>query len=149
MKSWKEYAKWIKNEKPHYNLNHDLTSTDKKLRKRAKKAKKFKKKWGFRYEHTWCLDQEIAKFVLPRLAYLRDHHCGYPSCLCEFDRNYLPINEEEAEKQWVQILDDMCIAFELIIKDEIGGTKEEFERRQATIKKGLELFTKYFQNLWD
>lgn len=143
-KSWKYYAKWIKDKVPYFNLNYDLTSTDKELRKRAKKAKKFKKKWGFRYEQTWCLDQEIAKFVLPRLAYLRDNHMGYPGDLItERDKNGNPLNDN-GNKRWTQILNDMCLAFELIIKDEMWDNE-----KQDIIEKGLKLFAEYYQSLWD
>lgn len=151
MKSWKHYAKWIKDKHPSYTLNNDLKSSDIKLKKRSKKAKKFAKKWGFRYEQSWGLDVEIAKFVLPRLAYLRDNHCGYPADLMPHDEFGNRLNSEDnGDEKWTNILNDMCIAFELIIKDEYEHIDmPEYEEHQKIIEKGINLFAKFYRNLWD
>lgn len=149
MKSWKHYAKWVKNKHPFYTLNKDLKSPDVKLKENAQNARKFAKKWGFRYEQTWELDAEIAKFVLPRLAYLRDNHCGYPADLVPHDELGNRLNSEDnGDEKWTNILNDMCVAFELIIKDEYKDMAE-YEEQQKIIEKGINLFAKFYRNLWD
>lgn len=149
MKSWKHYAKWVKDKHPPFTLNSDLKSSDIKLKERSKKAKKFAKKWGFRCEQTWDLYVEIAKFVLPRLAYLRDNHYGYPTDLVPHDEFGNRLNSEDnGDEKWTNILNDMCVAFELILKDKYVDTAE-YEKQQEIIRKGLKLFVEYYQSLWD
>lgn len=91
---------------------------------------------GWDDRDIWSLDITIAKFVLPRLKYLREHHCGYPCDLQEIE--------------WDMILDEVIESFELIIEcDGFMFDKEEMGIKQAKIERGLLLFAKHFQGLWD
>lgn len=143
MKDWKHYAKLIRGgEFGPYNMTKD-TCSDKK---RRKKAKKFSKKWGFRYEETWSLDNSIACYVLPRLAFLRDNTCGYPSCFCELDENGQVTNGDEGAKKWKEILNKMVVAFEIILTVDCFKRTEEQNKQ---VEEGLQLFAEHFEGLWD
>lgn len=118
------------------------TCSDKKYRK---KAKKFYNKWGFRYEETWSLDNSIACYVLPRLAFLRDNACGCPACFCEF-KNGEVINGDEGTKKWQEILNKMVVAFEIILTvDSFKRTEEQNKQ----VEEGLQLFAENFEGLWN
>lgn len=96
---------------------------------------------GFYREETWNLDFTIARFILPRLAYLREKCIGYPS-----DLTY---------ESWLQMLDKMILAFDHIY-NEAGNafyshTMTETERTiwENEKEEGLMLFAKHFEDLWD
>ena len=99
-------------------------------------SKDFYKENGFHYEDTWNLDCTIIKFILPRLAYLRDTTSGYPSNLDSYE-------------EWIDILNKILDGFEsyLTIMEGEASTLEDIG--QNKFKKAFELFTKYFGNLWD
>lgn len=102
------------------------------------------KKYDFDYRETWNLDYEIACFILPRLAYFKDHCNGYPYDLTKAtDDGY--IITENAYEEWERILDKMIKAFEIIVKNKATFTKEE-ERK--IVQEGLDLFGKYYFDLW-
>lgn len=115
-------------------------------KKRVKKADKFEKKHGFRYEDVWNLDNTIACFILPRLVQLRDVHCGVPNYFIEqvgdsTDDTVI----KKADKKWTKALNKMIYAFYLYITTDFNTTEEE---KQA-IKEGFELFNTHFSALWD
>ena len=133
MKRWKNIC--LENYKPYSLENSQYAS-----KKQKKKARAFYKKYGFRYEETWNLDHTIACFVLPRLAYFREHMHGTPNDFIDFDENMQIIGEHSDE--WAATIDKMINSFELIASEkDIGHDKE--------IQEGLELFGKYFRSLWD
>lgn len=82
------------------------------------------------YKDTWNLDYYIAKFILPRLKLFKKVTMGYP---CDLKS----INE------WYDILDKMIAAFEILATDELN-TQDE----QKIVDEGLDLFRKYYQDLW-
>ena len=99
-------------------------------------SKDFYKENGFHYEETWNLDTEIIKFIVPRLAYLRDITDGYPSDLNSYE-------------EWVDILNQILDGFEhylIIMEGEVSALEDIGQNK---FKKAFELFTKYFGNLWD
>lgn len=117
----------------------------KKEDKNYKKSKKFHKKNGFYYEETWNLDSSIAAFVLPRLIYFRDNFQGVPLDYCTYEEDgYTVTNMTEAVENWKKDIATMIEAFYYIIKDDYNDKKHK-----DIIKKGLKLFSKKFQNLWD
>ena len=99
-------------------------------------SKKFYQEHGFHYEETWNLDTEIIKFIVPRLAYLRDTTNGYPSNL-------------ENHDEWISILNTILNGFEhyLVIMEGDISTLEDIG--QNSFQEAAKLFTKYFCNLWD
>jgi hypothetical protein len=99
-------------------------------------SKDFYKENGFHYEDTWNLDCTIIKFILPRLAYLRDTTSGYP-------------NNLDSYEEWIDILNEILDGFEsylIIMEGEVSASKDIGQNK---FKKAFELFTKYFCNLWD
>lgn len=99
-------------------------------------SKKFYQEHGFHYEETWNLDTEIIKFIVPRLAYLRDITSGYPSNLDSYE-------------EWIDILNEILDGFEsylIIMEGEVSALEDIGQNK---FKKAFELFTKYFGNLWD
>jgi len=123
--------------KPGKDYNSDYKKT-KKGKKEIKKEKKYNQKLqrelfknGFDRSETWNLDDTIARFILPRLIFFRKNLNGYPSDL--------------SNKKWKKNLDKMIFSFKSCIKDDIIFNKE----KEKEINKGLELFSKYFRNLWD
>ena len=90
---------------------------------------------GWDDRDCWSLDVTIAKFIVPRLKHLRDNKMGYP---CDLS----------SEIEWNLILDQMIEAFELAQEDSYF-CPENYQQQQDKLDKGLQLFAKYYQNLWD
>lgn len=121
-------------------------------RQRKKWLKKNKKYVDSK--ECWNLDYKIAEFVLPRLKRFRQDTNSYPGH-----------GELDTFEKWMEALDKMILAFEYIIEDDnwwLGNAdydssdglymdlkkSEEIKKRQVIINEGLQLFGKYFQNLW-
>ena len=107
--------------------------------KRDKGWRKFKAKNGFCPTECWSLDYHIAKFVLPRLKHFRDNPNGCPSNLCSEKED-----TKKGVKRWVAILDKMIYSFEYAV--------QQFDEKKYDMKKvneGIQLFAKYFFDLWD
>jgi len=150
---WKKYAYKVKDL-----TSYNITKDPEQSKKRRKKAKKFYKKWGFRFEDTWDLDYVLAMYMLPRIAYLRDNHAGYPGELAVLDDNGQVLLD--GNDKWLEILDKIILALDHII-DEYGDDnklpywikgsfdREKLEQWDEEINEGLELLGKYFRSLWD
>lgn len=82
---------------------------------------------GFDDSETWALDCTIAKFIEPRLRRFKEIKAGYPAIM--------------SEEKWDDILDKMIYAFECINKDTVSDNED-------SVDEGLDLFRKYFFNLW-
>ena len=91
---------------------------------------------GFVSAEFWNLDTTFAMYIYSHLCYFRDNcNYGHPGNL--------------SEEQWNKILDDMIIAFKLLIeKDETDYHSIESKNRQKKIRYGLRLFIKYLYDLW-
>lgn len=79
----------------------------------------------------WNLDDTMTNFILPRLKLFKASLHGHPCNL--------------TETEWNGILDKMIDAFTLMNKNDRDFTSAE----QVVINQGLELFAKYYQDLWD
>lgn len=127
-------------------LRENPTYRNKPEDKNYQISQDFYKKNDFYFEEVWNLDIEICRFLLPRLAFLRDNHSGVPESLCKLDESFNVINEEESREKWNKILDTMVSGFYLYIsKEELDLTEEE----KKTINKALKYLKKYFKSLWD
>jgi hypothetical protein len=93
---------------------------------------------GFCDSETWSLDSVICKFILPRLKRFRELNTGFPYGL--------------TENEWDAILEEMIFAFEWNINEEAEIlqklSQEENKKNWERQKKGIELFAKYFGDLW-
>lgn len=127
-----------------------IDASHKFSKKRIKKADKFEKKHGFRYEDAWNLDHAIALFILPRLVQLRDVGCGIPCEFLVYDENGNPVCNKEtdklAAKKWRKTLNKMIYAFYLIVTDDF--IKPDSDESKA-VNEGLDLFREYYFDLWD
>lgn len=101
---------------------------------RKKQLKKFGKYVSS--SDIWDLDITIAKFILPRIELFRKVVDSYP------DRD---LNSFE---EWCGILDKMIEAFRLITETTFKIKYDEIERDEKTIEEGLDLFRKYYHDMW-
>lgn len=91
---------------------------------------------GFIPAEFWNLDSTLAMYIYSHLCYFRDNcNVSHPGNM--------------SEEKWNKILDDMIIAFKLLIeKDETDYHSIESKNRQKKIRYGLRLFIKYLYDLW-
>lgn len=95
---------------------------------------KQRKERGFDNSETWSLFDTIVRFSLPRLkVFAESASWTHPYGL--------------GDKRWKKILDDIIIAFELIIRNDGSCIWNKKEEKQ--VEKGLDLFREYFFNLWN
>ena len=81
------------------------------------KGKSFQLIHGFDYRDTWSLDYSLAKWMLPRLKYLKEHKQGVP---CEFFGGSLEYQEsdkgfKDAEERWARVLDEIIWTFDFLL----------------------------------
>lgn len=90
-------------------------------------------KAGFNVEDTFSLDVSMAKWITPRLKYFKENLHGYPP--------------DVTPEQWDEILEEMYIGFKVSSRryEDFPTTAEKAEK----IKRALELFHKYYFDLWD
>jgi len=89
---------------------------------------------------TYSLDSTIARFILPRLKRYRvEISCGLTwGCFSEF---------EDGKKRTTDAVDGMIAAFQIIASDDYWHDKYDSEKGK-TLDAGMDLFHKYFYNLW-
>jgi hypothetical protein len=101
---------------------------------------------GFDDSETWSLDNTLAGMIWPRIARLKELNTGYP---CDIAYDY---GDEEGPKKWNEYLDKMILAFKLIEEDKCffgePNWREKEEEQERKIDEGLDLFRKYYRNLW-
>lgn len=102
---------------------------DDKDDKREIKFSKQRLKRGFDDSETWSLYTTIASFIVPRLKRFKKVNNGYPANL--------------TEEEWDTILDKMIFSFENCDHDKLFE-KEFYDKYEE----GINLFAKYFMNLW-
>ncbi len=114
---------------------------------------KRKIKWGFQrmfrgYDDTaiWNLDSYVTEIALPVLKWYKKYGHG------------LPWNEEVepqrsfTTEEWNDVLDKMILSFQLIHdedEDFQSHDTEWYTEHNNQIQEGLNLFAKYYRNLWD
>ena len=81
---------------------------------------------------TYNLDMTIAQFIAPRLELFKKVTDCYPS---QFD----------SMEEWYEILEKMIATFK-VISCKIGIQRNEVEK--SIINEGLDLFRKYYNELW-
>ena len=102
-----------------------------------------KRKWKFFWQRhnrgwddsdTWNLDKTFAKMILPRLIRFKELN------------NCVPMEFESNEDDWDLVLDKMIKTFSNIVSDDYDYLTTLGQHEES--KEGLELFTKYYFNLW-
>ena len=128
---------------------------------------------GFPHEQSIEFSSELAKWALPRLKHLRDNTQGYPSHLIEGENP----DYDNGIKKWRDILDKIIWSFEnldnepmptppadydhrcKVIKYDDGSTEYDsldkrswdwtaVEHHREKVQEGLDLFGKYYLELW-
>lgn len=95
-------------------------------------AKNKKKK--IKTKELWNLDITIAEFIYPRLKKFKKITVGFPvGC---------------TEEEWDKYLDEMIKAFKILKTDGLHSESYDYEKSEEEVKRGLELFVKYYNNLW-
>jgi hypothetical protein len=103
--------------------------------KRYKKYVKQLKRDGFSNTETWGLYSVIAEFVLPRLKRFKEITICYPMDL--------------TMDKWRAILDKMIFSFDWILtNDELKLNQNQLNIGYKKCDEGIELFSKYFRDLW-
>ena len=87
----------------------------------------------FPVEEVWGSYHAIARMILPRLKAFK-----------LLDKHGLPVDFDDMES-WDNAIQKMIDAFELLSLNHSAFTTEE----NRTTEQGLDLFRKYFRNLWD
>lgn len=95
-------------------------------------------------KETWNLDITFAKYIIPRLKKFKNLNNGYPGR-----------EEMDTPEKWDEALDKMIQAFEYVVNEFdwwVDNPKydcfDEEKRIQAVINEGLQLFAKYYMDLW-
>ena len=95
----------------------------------------FVEKWGFSYNDIWDLDKTIVMFILPRMAYYREHCTGYPSDFAEVaEDGFTVLKEEEAAENWNHILDTICEGLHCYLETDFDESEEKHEKWNAAKK---------------
>ena len=106
-------------------------------------------------QELWSLDATFTDYILPRIkAYRAMKRHGYPSALMaesvqirEPGVEGLSTKEEDrAVAEWENILYDIESAFQLL---KYGEDYDRSKSQHEDITKGLGLFAKYYEHLWD
>lgn len=126
-------------------------------------------RYGASYFECWNLSNNLAKHIVVKLKHFKKmYRHGIPSDLYEKYKT-----DELASNEWERILDEMIWAFDYISDEEkyhpfpdvecTWNIRERTEREKQVLndyfkksvelqerkQKGLELFQKYFDSLWD
>lgn len=124
------------------NVNFSIGNDDDK---RSKIWKQERLKQGFDETETWNLDHTIARFIYPRLKYFSEINNGYPA------------EDDMDDDKWNKILEKMLFSFSFYAQDDYSdmidkyvkkNNKQELQKFYDRINEGLELFVKYFCDLW-
>jgi len=107
--------------------------------KRYKKYVSQLRKNGFCDCETWALDSVISEFILPRLRRFKELNNGFPMGL--------------SIGKWNNILDKIIFSFEWNLLKEEDDIYEKLTSKEKKISwkkynEGMELFAKYFRDLW-
>ncbi len=123
---------------------------------------------------TWSMDNTLALLIVPMLKQLKATKHGVPMSFAHHvdPRTGKEITFGKAEREWNKTLDKMIWSFEQLLDDtsedqfwsgeddkdldilEIGKSKRKLDykalqKHDAKIQEGLDLFSKYYRNLWD
>ncbi|MBB6369655.1 hypothetical protein [Chryseobacterium shigense] len=107
----------------------------------------------------WDLKYSIAEFIVPRLEayknevendnimsiplWIEDHSLPF---ILDQNRGYSKEEVSLINKEWTIILQKMIFSFKSLLISQNEINFEELRRRQ---NEGMQLFAKYYLNLWD
>ena len=140
MKNWQKEALFVLDKQAED--DRILCREDDKDHSLRAEHDQFVKQWGFSYNDIWDLDDAIAMFILPRLAYFRENSCTVPMVT--------PPGGGEPEGmddlEWCRILDMICDGLHLYLEKGFQFFTEEEEKLWKEAKQAL---FDYFEVLWN
>ena len=89
---------------------------------------------GWDDSETWSLDYSLAKLILSRLKRYKEISITYPL--------------ELTVEQWDSYLDEMIFAFEWFGSEERWDNGPDCHSKFERAQKGIDLFAKYYSDLW-
>lgn len=99
-----------------------------------------KKKHGiptFKDSEVWDLDIVLAQYILPRLKRFKKVNVNsHPGTLSSLE-------------EWHEIIDKMIWSFERIVNDDWAYETNRRKEQVPRYEEGMQLFAKYFLDLWD
>ena len=94
---------------------------------------------GFGNDELWNLNDNLVDYILPRIVAFRSGCASYPM--------------DCTPTEWEDKLDKIVTAFALMKYQEYGEHNDQYrswvKKNQEQIDEGLQLFSEYFENLWD
>ena len=93
---------------------------------------------GFSDYEADSLCWEFARYVLPRLKYMKKNFYGYPP-------------QFRKPEDWEAVLDKMITAFGLISthqEDDLNPQSKTYMQTKPEVTEGLNLFAEYYLYLW-
>ena len=87
-----------------------------------------RKERGFDDTETWCLRSAFSKFIVPRLQAFKEQHICHPCSM--------------TMEEWDNIIQEMIDGFKEVEKI------DEFSADIEKINRALELFSKWYLDLW-
>jgi hypothetical protein len=105
------------------------------MNKRIKKKKGLSKVTN---EEVWDLDCTLAKYILPRLIKFKSvNTMSHPQ-------------QFNSIEEWHKVIDKMIWSFDKHLKDNFSlPNTPTYKDEVSRYKEGLQLFTEYFDDLWD
>lgn len=97
---------------------------------------------GYSDYDLWSFDSYLSKVISKALIQLRDKGHGYPGELCDGCMKAYEEHECHGEEAWSAILTEISEAFAMDKFDIDNFDEERFNR-------GMALFVKHFNNMWD
>ncbi len=108
-----------------------MAKRSKELQKRDKLFAKQRATRGWDDSDTWCLDDTIIEFVLPRLKRFKQLNDGHPGMF-------------KSMKEWNKVLSKMIRGFEIAQK----GAYSMSDKERSEAQEGINLFSEHFFKLW-
>jgi len=114
---------------------------------------------GYNETDPWNVAWYIARKALPPLKHMRNNFHGTSIRYHEDKKNGTVVElnnvvpgpnlESLTEQEWRDVLDDIIFAFEYQIKSDHPDFDYKDNRGMKRQKRGLKLFSIYYNNLWD
>jgi hypothetical protein len=102
---------------------------------------------------TWDFDLYLAKLIVGGLKQLKKYHHGCPSDIYNKYKDRKDLTEDKlAVKEWKTNLDIMIRGFEVVpelFEIKVFKNKTLKEGYEYEFERGLDVFKKYYFNLWD
>ena len=140
MEQWETEAQFVHSVMK--NAEDGMFSEDGNSQDKRKRHEEFQNKWGFSDYEIIDLDQAIAMFILPRLAYFITQKDSIPNRLAEDNP---ALCEKELIQEWNRILQTICDGLHLYI--EKYPTQFSYEENEKWFIAKKYLF-EYFEHLW-